>query len=197
MEKAIKKWDWKSWALVGLGGAVVIAGAAFVSQAKHASLGRQVHRNVTKFLIDNGARIDEGVISGGMVSIPMKTSIAVNSTVVSLLNMFTDQSGGRPPVNPSMTMAAEDRAAPPSRRQEERDARGEPASAPPAVRPGPRGRGGRGPPANARAPSDSPDDGDFKSREGKKCQDTTYNPLEFAPQGGKPPENVDLFADDH
>lgn len=196
MEKMIiKKWDWKTWAIVGLGGVAIITTGAFVMQAKHAALGRQVHRNVTKFLIDNGARIDSGVISGGMVSIPMKTGVAVNSTVVSLLNMFSDQSGGRPPLNPAVSSdepVLTGRHSPTSG-----VAPGGPASSGMPV-PSPRGnaRGSRATTSAIHNPTDSPDDGGFRAREGQKGGDFSYNPMEFAPQGSRPPENVDIF-DDH
>lgn len=193
MDKFAKKWDWKTWTIIGLGGAAVIATGAFIMQSKHAALGRQVHRNVTKFLVDNGARIEGGVISGGMVSIPMKTGIAVNSTVVSLLNTFSDQLGGRPPLNPAVSSdepVLTGRHSP-SSQQQPTDA---PASSSPSPRSSARGSRASG---EVRNPTDSPDDGGFAARESKRIENPSeYNPMEFTPKGSRPPQDVDLFSDD-
>jgi hypothetical protein len=93
---AAKKWDWKTWTMVALGGAAVVASAAFVMQSKHAALGRQVHRNVTRFHVDQGSQVHNGIISGGLVSTPMKTNTAVNSTIISMLNNYADMIAQNP-----------------------------------------------------------------------------------------------------
>lgn len=86
-----KKVDLKLWATVALSGVVVVAGAALVSQWKYASIGRQVSRNVLRFLIDNGARIENDTIRGGVIPMPMKISTAVNSTVSQMLDAVSKQ----------------------------------------------------------------------------------------------------------
>lgn len=190
----MRKWSLQTWAIIALGGVAVIATGAFLMQSKHAALGRQVKRNVTKFLIDNGSRIDNGVISGGMVSIPMKTSIAVNSTVVSMLNVFSDQSGGARPANPTVTSESPvitGKHSQPPRAQ---------ASSSPQARPSPRTSGHQGASAmgSGRLPSSSPDEGGFRSREDKRTSEVPeYNPEEFVNKGPRPPQDCDLFADDH
>lgn len=188
---ALKKLGWKTWAIIGLGGVAVIATGAFITQAKYAALGRQVHRNVTKFLIDSGARIESGVISGGVVSIPMKTHIAVNSTVVSLLDMVSDRAGGRPPLNPA---TESDEPVNTGRRSSTMpDA---PASdpSPPSARTTKKGRMSASA-SHTQSLTTLPDDGGYANR--PKGGNHTYDPSEFTPpQREKPKGEVDLFADD-
>jgi len=99
----MKKVDTKTWIIIGLGGVTVIASYALFSQWKHASLGRQVRRNVVRFLKDHGAVVQNGVMTGGVVQQPMKVDTAVNATVIQMLNGVADQmeaAGGipRPPM---------------------------------------------------------------------------------------------------
>ena len=211
-----RKWDMKTWALVALGGAAVIAGAAFVMQAKHAALGRQVHRNVTKFLADHGSQVHNGIISGGLVSTPMKTNIAVNSTVVSMLNNYADMLDQ----NPSLVPGAPGSGSPEMRQEEQ-------------VSTGIGGVGGRQDPAAGRNPggpgsalrpaSGSPqpmspstraahstaeavfnptetmrDDGGYgeHTERAADVKASEYNPEEFTPRGAKPSGDIDLFKSD-
>jgi len=90
-----KKIDLKLWATIALSGVVVVTGAALVSQWKYASIGRQVSRNVLRFLIDNGAKVENGTIHGGVVPVPMKIGTAVNSAVSQMLNAVSKQMSGR------------------------------------------------------------------------------------------------------
>jgi len=98
----MKKIDTKTWVIIGLGGVTVIASYALFSQWKHASLGRQIRRNVVRFLKDHGAVTQNGIMSGGVVQQPMKVDTAVNATVIQMLNGVADQMGSaggvpRPP----------------------------------------------------------------------------------------------------
>ena len=89
--------DWKTWTIIGLGGTTVVFGTALVSQWDHASLGRQVSRNVKRFLVDTGSQISNGVVTGGRLSAPMKVNTAVNALIVQMLNEAFDdiqQRGG-------------------------------------------------------------------------------------------------------
>jgi len=81
------KW-WLPWVL---GGIATTATAALVIQWKHASLGRQVSRNVVGFLIDHGAKVEDGVISGGVVAAPLKVNSAVMATISEMLRAVGQQ----------------------------------------------------------------------------------------------------------
>jgi hypothetical protein len=187
---ALKKLDWKTWAIIGLGGVAVIATGAFVTQAKYAALGRQVHRNVTKFLIDSGARIESGVISGGFVNLPMKTHIAVNSTVLSLIGMITDEAGGRPPLNPA---TGDDEPVNTGRRSGvSADASADVGGSPPP--PSAAKKRGSAAATSVQSLTTLPDDGGYANR--PKGGSHEYNPSEFTPQREKPKGEVDLFAGD-
>ena len=83
--------DTKTWVIIGLGGVAVAGGLILASQWKHAALGRQVRRNVVRFLRDSGAVVHSGVVSGGVVRQPMKVDGAVNATIVQLLNLKADE----------------------------------------------------------------------------------------------------------
>lgn len=200
MDKVIKKWDWKTWALIALGGTAVIASAAFMMQSKHAALGRQIHRNVTKFLVDHGSKVHSGTISGGLVSTPMKVTIAVNSTVNSMLNNYaemldpqnlppglqqTDEEG-------VVTTGPRGGASPPSS--------GGPASSGPAPSPSPRTSSPRtATGAVVRNPSATiTDDGGYGQQGGRSGSSgagaSEYNGDEFK-QSRKPPDNYDVFAE--
>ena len=205
MDKLIKKWDWKTWALIALGGTAVIASAAFMMQSKHAALGRQVHRNVTKFLVHHGSQVHSGVISGGLVSTPMKVNIAVNSTVNSMLNNYAEMlepqnmPGGAPAMSETESVSTSPRATrdgPPSPMPQQQ----QPSS---AASPSPSPRSGSPRTASGavvRNPSAvATDDGGYGQsggRTGGGAPPGEYNPLEFMPQGSKPPQNFDVFSDD-
>lgn len=203
----VKKWDMKTWAIIGLGGAAVVLGAAFLMQSKHAALGRQVHRNVTKFLVDHGSQVHSGVISGGLVSMPMKTNIAVNSTVVSMLNSFADQidqnpggnGGGSPDMQQEQQMTTGMGGV--QGRGTTRDGAGS-ALHPPMGAPQPAGsspRGAKPPASTVRNPTDvASDDGGYGQQSGRtsNVQGVEYNADEFTPRGQKPSSDVDLFAGD-
>lgn len=215
MEKAaaiVKKWDVKTWALVALGSVAVVASAAFVMQSKHAALGRQVHRNVLKFLEDHGSQVHSGVVSGGLVSTPMKTTTAVNSTVVSMLNGYADMLGNNQQGGATATPGAPNGGAGEpvyTGRGGSQSSQGLPVSGD--------GAGSALMPRAANAPSPVPhssprgsragagavqsltdlakqDDAGFLSPE--RARQIEYNPGEFVPQGTKPSGNVDLFAGD-
>lgn len=80
------------WVLASVAGMGVAGLAvAFFTQNGYAALGRQVQRNVVHFLTDHGAKVYGGVISGGMVKVPMKVNTAVNATVAAMLNKFADK----------------------------------------------------------------------------------------------------------
>jgi hypothetical protein len=206
MEKIVKKWDWKTWAIIALGGAAIIAGGAFVMQSKHAVLGRQVHRNVTKFLVDHGSQVHSGVISGGLVSAPMKTNVAVNSTVVSMLNNYNEMMANAPAGSgfgsPELTQESgvnTGMGGVQGRSAIGGNAPGASLNPPPGT-PQPAGLGSTArtikPSAHMiKNPTDGVrDDGGFATR--TKEDITEYNPNEFSPQGPKPSSDVDLFAGD-
>lgn len=86
--------DTKTWVILGLSGVAVAGGLILASQWKHAALGRQVRRNVVRFLRDSGSLVQSGVISGGVVRQPMKIDGAVNATIVQLLNLKADEMAG-------------------------------------------------------------------------------------------------------
>jgi len=98
MSAPTNKWlssiDWKTWLLLGTVGVAGVTAAALAIQWNHASLGRQVSRNVVRFLTDHGGMVSNGIISGGLVQTPLKLNTAVNATVVSMLNNMADQLGG-------------------------------------------------------------------------------------------------------
>ena len=203
MATAVRKWDMKTWAIIGLGGAVVVMGAAFLMQSNHTALGRQVHRNVTKFLVDHGSQVHSGVISGGLVSTPMKTNIAVNSTVVSMLNSFADQMGQNPGGSPDMQQ--EQQVVTGMGGNQGRGAQGGGLGSslrPSSGSPQPAGSSPRGakPPASViRNPTEvASDDGGYAQQTGRtgNVQGSEYNPDEFAPRGAKPAGDTDLFAGD-
>lgn len=213
MSSIVKKWDLKTWAIVALGSVAVVAGAAFVMQSKHAAIGRQVHRNVTKFLVDHGSQVHNGIISGGLVSTPMKTNVAVNSTVVSMLNSFADQMDQ----NPGMAAGGS-----PEMRQEQQVSTGiggvggrggqggggdgmgsslrpTPGTPQPAGGSSSSPRGSKPPASVIINPTESlRDDGGYGRQEGRTgdVQGAEYNPEEFTPRGPKPSGDVDLFAGD-
>lgn len=85
------KIGWKSWTLIFLGSLTALLSYTLISQWKHASLGRQVTRNVVKFLTEHGSSTQGDVISGGMVSAPLKTHAAVNATILQLLESLDYQ----------------------------------------------------------------------------------------------------------
>jgi len=196
----VKKWDWKTWTILAFGGAAFIAGTAFLMQSKHAALGRQVHRNVTNFLLNHGSKVHSGIISGGLVSTPMKTNIAVNSTVVSMLNNYDEvlgqtslPSGGAPGMQEEQGITTgiggvQGRAGPKGLQQQE------PSPTPVS----PTARAAKAPAAMVRNPSEiSTDDSGYANQSGRDSSSPSeYDPDEFKRGGKRPPENVDLFADD-
>jgi hypothetical protein len=202
----MKKWDMKTWVIVALGGVAVVAGAAFIMQSKHAALGRQVHRNVTKFLVDHGSQVHSGIISGGLVSTPMKTNVAVNSTVVSMLNSFADQMAQNSPIGGAGGSSPDMQQEQPvstgiggvqGRNASGSDLRPRQGSPQPVSSSSPRGTK---PPADVvRNPTETlGDDGGYGQQGGRTgdVKGSEYNPEEFTPRGQKPSENVDLFAGD-
>ena len=184
--------DWKIWAIVGFAGVALIAGAAFAMQANNAALGRQVHRNVTRFLVDHGSQVSHGIITGGMVATPMKTNVAVNSTIVSMLNNMAEQiavdvpqgggGGSAPvqdvPVNTGIGGAAGRERSPPSRPKalEVKNPSDKMKDDPMGWKQAPP-RGG----AQGGAPEGEP---------------ASYNADEFTPKGPKPPESALFDGDD-
>lgn len=213
MAATVKKWDMKTWAIVGLGGAAVVLGAAFLMQSRHAALGRQVHRNVTKFLVDHGSQVHSGVISGGLVSTPMKTNIAVNSTVVSMLNSFADQmdqnpggmAGGSPDMQQEQQMTT-GMGGVQGRGGASQGGMGS-SLRPPTGAPQPAGathtgsspRGAKPPASVIRNPTEvAQDDGGYGQQSGRAgdVRGAEYNADEFTPRGPKPSGDVDLFAGD-
>jgi len=198
---AIKKWDVKTWALVAVGGIAVVASAAFVMQAKHAALGRQVGRNVTKFLINHGSQVHSGIISGGIVSNPMKTDAAINATVVSMLNMAEDEfdNAGTNPESgeESQITTGIGGVQGRSRRGNVKPA----ASGSPRPAASPTSPRGKAPASVIRNPSESiSDDSGWASETGRtsggKVEVAEYNPDEFTPRGPKPPSDLNLFEGD-
>jgi hypothetical protein len=85
------KLDWKSWLSIGLGSTSALLLVALISQWKYASLGKQVSRSVTSFLVDHGAHVEGGVISGGVVRVPLKLHTAINSTILQMLDAVSEQ----------------------------------------------------------------------------------------------------------
>ena len=201
---AIKKWDWKTWALVAFGSAAVVASAAFLMQSKHAALGRQVHRNVTRFLVNQGSQVHSGIISGGLVSTPMKTSTAVNSTIISMLNTYEDMISQ----NPAMASGS------PDMQQEQQMTTGVggvqgrsqqgtgSALRPPPGSPQPVSASGsiKAPASIVVNPTDRirGEANDWASKTGREATTPPgeYNPEEFTPRGPKPSGDADLFAGD-
>lgn len=195
MEK-LKKANWKTWAVVGLGGVAAVLAGALVIQWPHASLGRQISRNVITFLKDHGAQVKNGVISGGVVSTPLKQNTAVNATVVQMLNAVADQmesvgNGTRGSVDaddsPVYTRTP---------RVGKRPATSGGRKGPP---PTPKPRGSKSPKQQADSPlgiGHPPDDGGFGDPNRKVS--TEYNPDEFRPPGAgrKPPSGTVDFTDD-
>lgn len=190
------KFDKKTWTIVGLGGVVAVVTAALVVQWKHAALGRQVSRNVTRFLTDHGAQLRDGVLSGGVVSVPMKQNAAINATIVQMLNAVADQldRGGAAEGGESDD---DDLKNPGYNSQRQAPPKSDNKPSPVAKRKSKRD--------GCQSPSEVPDDGGYGAMNGKKgggsgSGDFSYNPNEFAPVrgpgGNKPPKNVDLFADD-
>jgi hypothetical protein len=180
-----------------LGGTAAIAVAAFAFQSRHAALGRQVKRNVTRFLIDNGSEISNGVVSGGFVKTPMKTSTAVNATVASMLNNYAEQLGGPPP-SPLLEDPSEDIPQPMAISQTQRPQHHKKVStlSSPSSSPSPRGasRSGR---VSMEAPAEInfKDDGGFSKAEKVSSEDLEYDANKLCPKGKRPPQDVDLFAD--
>ena len=85
MAQIIKEKDWKFWGLIGCCGLAAVTTVAYVSQAKNASIGRQVKRNVLQWLKTTGTTVDKGVVSGGVVSMPMTEMAAVIATINAML----------------------------------------------------------------------------------------------------------------
>ena len=85
MAQIIKDKDWKFWGLIGCCGLAAVTTVAYVSQAKNASIGRQVKRNVLQWLQTTGTTVDKGVVSGGVVSMPMTEMAAVIATINAML----------------------------------------------------------------------------------------------------------------
>jgi hypothetical protein len=119
----INSTNWKTWGIIAASGIAIISISAYIVQSKNAALGKKVSRNVTKFLVDNGSQINDGIISGGLVNVPMKTNIAVNSTVISLLGNYYDQMIKTPPSmqRPDQTPISDDIPTPSSRPRTHRD----------------------------------------------------------------------------
>lgn len=186
------KWQW--WVFAVLGGVSTVATIAFVSQAKYAALGRQVQRNVLRFLMDHGAKTTSGVISGGIVKVPMKTTAAVNATVAGMLNKFADQMG----VGQTEEGDQEDEIPAPKKRSAA--ARG-PSPAP--AKASPRRAAAAATDDSDMTISDKMDDGGGFSKEGgsgrtrkdpTSCSTGDYDPDEFKPDTSrKPADDVDLF----
>lgn len=83
--------DGKTLFIIAMGGVSIIAVYALASQWKHATLGRQVRRNVVRFLGDYGAVTQNGVMFGGIMDRPTKVDTAVNAVIVQLLNDTADE----------------------------------------------------------------------------------------------------------
>lgn len=86
-----KNIDWKTILLIAVGGVAVLSSGMIIYQNHYAALGKQVHRNVLRFLTDNGAKCENGVVSGGIVKSPMRTNAAINTTISTLLESFNSK----------------------------------------------------------------------------------------------------------
>jgi hypothetical protein len=178
--------DWKTWVTIALGSTSVMLLCAVLSQWKYASLGKQVSRNVMKFLTEHGAHVEGGVVSGGVVSVPLKINTAVNSTILQMLEAVATQmaSGEGPaasakdPMEPEYTgrrQSVAKEAPPSSRPKADRASEGQlVASASPRAT-------GRAAAAAVSPPSSPPKDdcGFADPNRGKDHEG--YNPTEFAP----------------
>lgn len=179
---------WKTWLTVALGGTSILLVCAMLSQWRYATLGKQVSRNVVKFLTDHGAHVDGGIVSGGVVTVPLKVNTAVNSTILQMLEAVTGQMSQQHP--PASSSAYEgDEPTYTSRRQVEDPQKKQPAAAAAAARttpnPSPRAGGKVAAPSAMSPPSTPPkDDCGFSDPERGKDYEG-YNPGEFTPKGTK------------
>jgi hypothetical protein len=223
MEKAsMFKWikgrfDTKTWAILGLAGATIVISGALVVQWKYASLGHQVQRNVVKFLMDHGAQVRDGVISGGVVATPMRVNTAINATVVQMLNAVAEQidvdkpsspsGGGGAPIDGDFTQYENL----PLNKKQPRGGRRRigPQKSAQVSSPQPPNQH-RGAPANSPLEIGKPrDDDGYMTREksggqrrrGGAAEDAgdsvhDYNPNEFKPQSARPPPaKASVFSD--
>jgi hypothetical protein len=173
------KMGWKGWLLLATSCLAGVSIGAYVIQSKYANVGRQTTRNITRFLESTGAAISGDTISGGIVNEPMKVNTAVNATVISLINAYTEQSGGEAPTanqpkTPKQTTIAT------------------PAPAPAVV------NEEKTPPSHLPKLSELPDDGGYaesemKGRRGNKTVQK-WDPDDFSPKGDKPSDDTDLFS---
>lgn len=217
-----KRLDTKTWIILGLGGVTAVVGYALFSQWKHASLGRQIRRNVVRFLSDHGAVIRNGVMSGGVVREPMKVDTAVNATVVQMLNGVADQintggGGGRggdddenlgAATNP--TTAMDDYATyasmPPPPHRSPRPpaaAKRSPAKSPRQQRKTAAGRAAGATQASPLEVSKTfKDDGGYSTaaktggRSSRSNASFEYNPDDMVPRGKHVPQRKSVFTDD-
>lgn len=223
MSTIAKKIDTKTWIIIGLGGVTVVAGYALFSQWKHASLGRQVRRNVVRFLKDHGAVAQNGIMTGGVVQQPMKVDTAVNATVIQMLNSVADQmaAGGgvpRPPLddedlgavgmNPATAMDgyATYASMPPPRVHNKSPGKRSPIKG--SVTKSPRQqrkgtRAGATPASPLEVSKTFRDDGGYSvgaGRGGRGGQRSSasfeYNPDDMVPKGKHAPQRKSVFTDD-
>lgn len=211
----LKKLDWKTWTLIGLGSTTAVVTAALFIQWKHAAVGRQVSKNVVRFLTDYGSQVNNGVMSGGVLAQPMKVNTAVNAVIVQMLNKVADELnehgfGDKKKGSSSRARTedhGEDDSAPvytrtPARRESRKKDEGAvPVVPKPSKKTKPRGHGKR----DARAKDDKspleighpPDDGGYGNNPTQNGHE--YNVDEFRSQatgGARPPQNAKLFSDD-
>ena len=186
---------------MGLGGATIVTTAALVVQWRYASLGRQVSRNVTKFLKDHGAQVRDGVISGGVVAAPLKVNAAVNATVVQMLNAVADQLEEESPNdgpdeyidNPTYVRQRKLTTKKGSTRPKTRRSVGKQTDVLGKIKPSARN------PAHPMGNSplgigQPPDDGGYGNEKQHETKD--YDPNEFSPKRGTRPPEKSVFTDD-
>ena len=89
--------DWKMLLATAAVGVSAVSVIALLTQNSNASLGRQVKRNVIRFLQDSGSTVGNGIIAGGMLKVPMKIDTAVNSVVISMINTCGSASSAETP----------------------------------------------------------------------------------------------------
>lgn len=196
----VKKVDTKTWAIVGLGSLAALATTLLVSQWKHVAIGKQVTTNVVRFLIDHGATVNNGVVSGGVMQTPMKINTAVNSTIVQMLNAVADDlaqgrshtvdtDSSRPPLDEPPSFTGDAR---PSKKTSSVAKTGATSRTP---------RRQRKQLAAAGSPLEISktlcDDGGYRDMQKGSTKSLEYNPNDvIAARGVRQPENKSVFSDD-
>lgn len=199
----MKKFDKKTIGLIAVCGVAAVALIGFLKHARYAALGRQVERNVIRFLIDNGSIVDNGMVHGGILKVPLKMHMAVNSVVVMMLNAFADSLDSDAPVLDEEGKVIDDvkpiddgTIFPPDQSDESEEP-GETGETGP-ITPDPArtarwvctNRRRIGPNPSTTAPSMFKDESGFASKEATVSE---YKP--YVPQAGNKPKVEDLFKD--